>query len=130
MADTVLIVEDDPDGQEVLARILFRANVPVELTGTAEDALDILSVDDHALVIIDLALPGMDGFELVKLIREKDAVAGVPCLAITAFHTPTLKQKVMQSGFDGYFAKPLDDQRLIAKIKSIIQSQPSDDTNS
>ena len=122
MADTVLIVEDDPDGQELLARMLFRASVPVELTGTAEDALDILSADEHAIVIIDLSLPGMDGFDLVKLVRENTDTADIPCLAITAFHTPTLKQKVMQSGFDGYFAKPLDDQRLIAKIKSIIQS--------
>lgn len=121
MADTVLIVEDDPDGQELLARMLFRANVPVELTGTAEDALDILSVEEHAIVIIDLALPGMDGFDLVKSIRKEADIADIPCLAITAFHTPTLKQKVMQSGFDGYFAKPLDDQRLIAKVKSIIQ---------
>jgi CheY-like chemotaxis protein len=120
MVKTVLVVEDDPDGRELLARMLFRANVSVELTGTAEDALSILSIDEHAIVVVDLSLPGMDGFALVQSIREQEQYAELPCLAITAFHTPTLKQRVMQSGFDGYFAKPLDDQRFIAKIQSII----------
>ena len=121
MVKTVLVVEDDPDGRELLARMLFRANVSVELTGTAEDALSILSADEHAIIVIDLALPGMDGFALVKSIREQDQFSKLPCLAITAFHTPTLKQRVMQSGFDGYFAKPLDDQRFIAKIQEILE---------
>jgi len=122
MVNTVLVVEDDPDGQEILARMLFRANVAVELTGTGEDALKILSTEDHAIVLVDLALPGMDGFALVKAIREQQEFSKIPCLAITAFHTPTLKHRVMQSGFDGYFAKPLDDQRLIAKIQEILES--------
>lgn len=120
MQKTVLVVEDDPDGQELLARMLFRANVAVELTGTAEDALQVLSPDDHAVAVIDLALPGMDGFALLKFIREQEHLVNLPCIAITAFHTPTLRQRVMQSGFDGYFAKPLDDRRLIEKIRSIL----------
>lgn len=123
MQKTVLVVEDDPDGQELLARMLFRANVAVELTSTAEDALQVLSPDDHAIVLIDLALPGIDGFALLKSIREEMKFTDLPCIAITAFHTPTLRQRVMQSGFDGYFAKPLDDRRLIEKIRSILDVQ-------
>ncbi len=124
MVNTVLVVEDDPDGQEILTRMLFRANVAVEVTGDGEDALKILSVEDHAVVLIDLALPGMDGFALVKAIRAQEQFVTLPCLAITAFHTPKLKQLVMQSGFDGYFAKPLDDQRLVAKVQDILNTTP------
>lgn len=124
MHKTVLIVEDDPDGQEILGRMLFRARIPVELTGTAEDALQLLSAEDHAVVVIDLALPGIDGFELLRQIRAHAQFKSLPCIAITAFHTPTLKQRVMQEGFNGYFAKPLDDRRFIEKINEILQTSP------
>ncbi len=121
MTKTVLVVEDDRDGREILARMLMRAGIAVELTGTAEDALNVLSAQEHAAVIIDLALPGIDGFALLKRIRSGDAsTQGLPCLAITAYHTPVLKQRVMREGFDGYFAKPLDDRRFIEKLTEIL----------
>lgn len=121
MNKSVLVVEDDPDGQEIIARMLFRADISVEITGNAEDALQIISLDDHALVVIDLALPGMDGFSLLEKIRADESVKHIPCMAITAFHTPTLRQRVMSEGFDGYFAKPLDDRRFIDKITEILE---------
>ena len=117
---SVLIVEDDPDGQELVARMLIRANIPVEVAGTAEDALQLLSPDEHVAVVIDLALPGMDGFELLSRIREDSALAILPCIAITAYHTPSLKQRVMNDGFDAYFPKPLDDIRFLRAVKEII----------
>lgn len=117
---SVLVVEDDRDGQEVIARMLFRAQISVEITGTAEDALHLLSANDHAAVIIDLALPGMDGFALHQRIRADDALKALPCVAITAFHTPTLKQRVMNEGFNAYFAKPLDDRRFIVTVGDLL----------
>lgn len=117
---TVLVVEDDADGQELIARMLFRAGITVEVVGTAEDALQVLSADEHAAIIIDLALPGMDGFALLGHIRQKPDIASLPCVAITAFHTPTLKQQVMQAGFNAYFAKPLDDRRFIMTLGELL----------
>ena len=120
MTKSVLVIEDDPDGQDVLARMLFRANIPVELTSTAEDALQIISTEEHAVAIIDLALPGMDGFQLLKEIRKNQATHNLHCIAVTAFHTPTLRQRVMQAGFNSYFAKPIDDRRFLATIKDVL----------
>lgn len=116
---SVLIVEDDPDGQELVARMLIRANIPVEIAGTAEDALQLLSPTEHMAVVIDLALPGMDGFELLGRIRNDRSLAALPCVAITAYHTPSLKQRVMSEGFDAYFPKPLDDIRFLRTVKEI-----------
>lgn len=117
---SVLVVEDDPDGQELVARILFRARIPVEIAATAEDALQLLSPDEHFAVVIDLALPGIDGFELLSRILENDSHTALPCIAITAFHTPSLKQRVMNEGFNAYFPKPLDDTRFLRTMKEII----------
>lgn len=119
MEKAVLVVEDDPDGQELIARMLLRAGIPVEVAGTAEDALRLLSPQDHLALVIDLALPGIDGFELHQQIRQDARVAALPCVAVTAFHTPSLKQRVMQAGFDAYFAKPLDDARFLRKMREI-----------
>ncbi len=117
---SILIVEDDPDGQELIARILMRATIPVEIAGTAEDALQLISADEHSAVVIDLALPGMDGFELLSRIRDDDSLVSLPCIAITAYHTPALKQRVMNEGFDAYFPKPLDDVRFLRAIEDIM----------
>lgn len=120
---TVLVVEDDPDGRELIGRILIRTNVTVELTATAEDALQVLDPEEHCVAIIDLALPGMDGFELLRHIREQPTTHNLHCIAITAFHTPSLKQRVMQEGFDGYFAKPIDDRRFARAVQSILKAE-------
>ena len=116
----ILIVEDDPDGQELVARMLMRASIQVEIAGTAEDALQLIAPDEHIAIVIDLALPGMDGFELFSHIRHDDKLSQLPCIAITAYHTPSLKQRVMNDGFDAYFPKPLDDIRFLRAIKEIV----------
>lgn len=117
---SVLVVEDDRDGQEIIVRMLLRVGIPVEITGTAEDATRLLSADEHAAVVIDLALPGMDGFSLLRELRQRTAMAHLPCIAITAYHTPTLKQRALQEGFSAYFAKPLDDRRFIAAVSELL----------
>jgi CheY-like chemotaxis protein len=61
----------------------------------------------------------MDGFQLLQAIRSNSATQDLHCIAITAFHTPTLRQRVMEEGFNGYFAKPIDDRRFLATIKEI-----------
>lgn len=121
MSKSVLVVEDDPDGQELISRMLFRAKIPVELTSTAEDALQLLSINEHAIAVIDLALPGMDGFQLLREIRNNESTKILHCIAVTAFHTPALRQRVIEEGFDSYFAKPIDDRRFLTTISEIYE---------
>jgi two-component system CheB/CheR fusion protein len=120
---TILIVEDEPDGQELVARMLSQVNVPVDVAGTAEDALDLLEVNKYGAVVIDLALPGMDGFQLLGRIRADNDLMNLTCIAMTAFHTPELKRQAIQDGFDAYFAKPLDRTRFLGALDEIIKGQ-------
>ena len=103
-----LIVEDEPDGQELVSRMLQIANVSVDVAGDGEQAWEMLSNSTYSAAIIDLALPGMDGIQLLGHIRADERLSDLPCVAITAFHTPELKQQALAGGFDAYFAKPLD----------------------
>lgn len=116
----ILIVEDEPDGQELVSRLLSQFNVQVDVAGDAEEAWGFLMANSYAAAIIDLALPQRDGFELVTAIRGESGLNGLPCVAMTAFHTPELKQRAISDGFNAYFPKPLDRNRFLGELGRIM----------
>jgi two-component system cell cycle response regulator len=117
----VLVVEDEPDGQMVVAGLLNYFNIPVEAVGTAEEALASLEATRYNLAIIDLALPGMDGVTLLHAIRANPSIAAMPCVAITAYHTSAVRQQMIDTGFDAYFPKPLDDTTFVRELSRLIE---------
>ena len=119
----LLVVEDELDGQELVARLLRQVNVEVEIAGTAEDAWTMLNERPYAGVIIDLALPGKDGLQLLAEIRSSDHLRNMPCIAITAFHTPELRQQCVQTGFDAYYPKPLNRTLFLQSVEDLIVKQ-------
>ena len=121
MADyPILVVEDEPDGQELVARMLAQVSLSVEAAMDAEIAWEMLISRPYRAIVIDLALPGKDGFELLRQIRADGDIGQIPCVAITAYHTPELKQQAVQEGFDAYFAKPLDRARFLGELERVI----------
>ena len=117
----ILIVEDDVDGADLVEMMLHAAGVLTTVARDAEDALEIMGQGGYFdAAIFDLALPGMDGFELLSYIREMPNGHKLPTVAITAFHTPELKVKALDAGFDGYFAKPLDTNIFVGALERIL----------
>lgn len=118
----LLIVEDEPDSAEVVELILEPAGVSSEVAGTAEDALAILdeAAGYFSGVIIDLALPGKDGFALLKDIRNSDEYGHLMTIAMTAYHTPELKSQSLAAGFDAYFPKPLDTALFLGTLERLL----------
>jgi CheY-like chemotaxis protein len=120
----ILIVEDDADGADLVEMMLNAANVATTVARHGEDALEIMTQGERFdAAIHDLALPGMDCFELLSYIREMPARTNLPTVAITAFHTPELKVKALDAGFDGYFAKPLDTNIFVGALERILFPQ-------
>lgn len=118
----ILIVEDEPDGQELVSRLLSQRDIPVSIACDADQAWSFLMNNEYAAAIIDLALPERDGFELLGYIRQQPELSHLPCVAITAFHTPELKQRAIQDGFDAYFPKPLDRVRFLGELDRVLTS--------
>ncbi len=114
----LLVVEDDPDGQEVVSRLLTYRKVQHDTAGNAEDALKQL--DNRTGVIIDLNLPGMDGWTLLQQIRNNPQTADLPCVAITAYHSAELAVKAIESGFVAYFPKPLDTTSFVRELERVM----------
>ncbi len=120
---TVLVVEDEPDGQTVVAGILNYFHIKAEGVGSAEEALKALAARAFNAVVIDLMLPGMNGLTLVQSIRETASISSLPCVAITAHHSSAVKQQALDCGFDKYFAKPLDDTAFVRELSRLIETR-------
>jgi CheY-like chemotaxis protein len=120
--DRILVVEDDPDGQAVVAHILQSMKIPVDVAKDAEEAERYLFVRDtpYRAVIIDLALPGKDGWELLSEILDDPNVADIPCIAVTAFHTSKMREEALRAGFTAYFSKPLDATSFARQLTAIL----------
>lgn len=116
----ILVVEDDPDGQFVIARMLKQVNLEVVLASSAEEGWERLMEGVFSGAIIDLALPGKDGFQLLAQIRRHPSLRTLKCVAVTAYHTPALKQNALEVGFDAYFAKPLNRTLFIGAIEELM----------
>ncbi|MEL6526825.1 MAG: response regulator [Chloroflexota bacterium] len=101
----ILVVEDDVNSQEVVTDILSFNGLTVHIANSGEEALQNLEMHHYDAVLIDLQLPGMDGWELLRSIQT---ISSAPCIAITAYDNEKVEQAAYQAGFIGYFGKPFD----------------------
>lgn len=115
----ILVVEDDQDGQEVVARMLRFHRLDFDLVATAEDALDALGQSEYSTAIIDLALPGMDGWALLGAIMGSNSTSHMKCVAVTAFHSAEVATKAIEVGFKAYFAKPLETTSFVRELQRV-----------
>lgn len=114
----ILVVEDDPDGQEMVTTILEHLGFKVAAADDGEQAATLLFEQGASFdaIVIDLALPGMDGWELLGAILNNPATSAVPCIAVTAFHNSKLREDALRAGFTAYLPKPLDGTQLGRQI--------------
>lgn len=116
----MLVVEDDPNGQEVAAMILEFHNIGVDVAQTAEDGLRLLETNEYTAAIIDLSLPGMDGWTMLRAIQGDPRTAHMPCFATTAYHATTVAQKAISAGFTAYFPKPLQAETFVEDLQQFL----------
>jgi CheY-like chemotaxis protein len=117
----ILVVEDDPDGQEVVATILQHLNLAIDVVGNVPDAETLLfqTRNKYDAAVIDLALPGKNGWDLLAEILSDEKTAEMPCVAVTAFHTSKLREDAIKAGFTAYFAKPIDAMAFARRLEEL-----------
>jgi CheY-like chemotaxis protein len=119
----VLAVDDEEDALTLLRVVLEAAGAEVVTLSSPLDALErIAEVRPHVLVI-DLGMPGMDGFELITRIRASPntAIRSLPAAALTAFARSEDRTKALRSGFEMHLAKPVDPGELVASVATLIR---------
>jgi PAS domain S-box-containing protein len=115
---TFLVVDDEQDSREMLAAVLEHRGARVVQGESAESALSILHQQAVDLVIADIAMPRMDGYELIRRIRA--AGHTVPAIAVTAFAAPNDRDHALESGYTAYVPKPIDGGELGRAVREII----------
>jgi two-component system response regulator MtrA len=111
----VMVVDDDQDLAEMLSIVLNGAGMEVDLVGRGDQVLDIFSANPPDLVLLDVMLPGIDGIEVCKLIREKSMV---PIVMLTAKGDTQDVVLGLEAGADDYMVKPFKPQELIARVNT------------
>ena len=117
----VLAVDDDPDALRLLKEILQAVGATVTTATSSRAALEIVATDRPDVLVADLGMPLMDGFELIQELRTSHdtAARGIPAAALTAYARSEDRARALKSGFEMHLAKPIDPAELIAAVKAL-----------
>jgi CheY-like chemotaxis protein len=116
----VLVVEDEHDSAQVVSQILLYYGVEVFVARNGFECLDALRDLTPTLIITDLAMPGMDGWQTLSEIRANPQTANIPVVAVTAYHSANVAQGAIEAGFDAYYAKPLEPISFMDSLQRMI----------
>ena len=118
MAEKILVVDDEVSLQETLAYNLKKQGYDVKTTGDGSEALDLAREIKPDLIILDVMLPGLDGFEICRILRRE---MSTPVLMLTARDDEIDRVVGLEVGADDYMAKPFSMRELVARVKAMLR---------
>ncbi|MBI5931766.1 MAG: response regulator [Chloroflexi bacterium] len=116
----VLVVDDEPDNLEVVATVLSFFGMTVKRATDGVQGLELLETITPTLILLDLAMPHMDGWRMFQIIRSMPHLQQVPVVALTAHAMIGDEERVLAAGFDGYLSKPVNLPTLVQDIEQAI----------
>ena len=118
----VLLVEDNEMNRDMLTRRLERKGFEVVIAVDGQAGIDIASSATPDIILMDLSLPVIDGWEATRKIKADPATQSIPVIALTAHAMAGDEQKALEAGCDDYDTKPIDLKRLLGKIETLLSS--------
>ncbi len=112
MKARILVVDDNPANSKLARVVLVAAGHDVVTAADAEEALAALAGPRPDLILMDLQLPGMDGLELTRRLKDDPATASIPVVALTAYAMRGDEERALAAGCTGYLTKPIDTRAL------------------
>lgn len=125
----ILVVDDNPANLKLVYDLLKCSGYQVTKAADAEKALILIQKDPPSLILMDIALPGMDGLTLTRQLKANPATRRIPIVALTAFAMKGDDQKAREAGCDGYVTKPIDTRTLPKMIGEILASATANSAN-
>jgi two-component system cell cycle response regulator DivK len=120
----ILIIEDNTANMTLTAYLLNWGGHTVISATDAEAGLTIARAEKPNLILMDIQLPGMDGLEATRLLKQDDATRGIPVIALTALAMKGDEERIRAAGCDGYVAKPMRYQEILATIAALLEPKP------
>ena len=127
----VLVAEDTPFNQTFILRLLEKNGFHPILVENGQQAVDAFTPDMVDVILMDVQMPGMDGFEATREIRKREAQSGgrIPIIAMTAYATEGDRERCLEAGMDSYVSKPISATKLFKAIAALVPSASEDDTD-
>ena len=120
MSKRILVIEDHEDNRRILRDLLTSAGYePIEAV-TGEEGVTLAETHRPDLILMDIQLPGLDGYEATRRIKANPALRGIPIIAITSYALSGDDVKAMEAGCDDYVTKPFSPRALLAKIRGYL----------
>lgn len=116
----VLIAEDNAVNRELLRELLELRKYTVLEACDGQEALRIIEQTQPELLLLDIGMPVMDGFAVIRRIRENPRLAKLPVVAVTAYAMRGDQERILKSGFDGYLSKPVTSSSLASELDRVL----------
>ncbi|MCM8791111.1 MAG: response regulator transcription factor [Candidatus Omnitrophica bacterium] len=117
----ILIVEDDKNISKLVKFNLEKAGYECAVAASGEKAIEMLDAENFDLMILDIMLPGMDGYELCRTVREKERLKDIPLIMLTAKGEEVDRIVGLELGADDYIVKPFSPRELVLRVKAILK---------
>jgi two-component system phosphate regulon response regulator PhoB len=124
MKEKILVVDDEKDILELIDYNLSKNGYRVKTVTSGEEALDLVKENDYDLIILDLMLPGVDGFDICKIIKADKHKANIPIVMVTAKADEADRVAGLEIGADHYVTKPFSPRELLAIVKATLRRKP------
>ncbi|HLY61482.1 MAG TPA: response regulator [Terriglobia bacterium] len=120
----ILVAEDNPNNLELMTYLLKAFGHEVLQANNGEQAIDVARRERPDLVLMDIQMPVMDGYEAIRRLKESNLFGATPMVAITALAMVGDKEKILQAGFDGYISKPIDPETFVQQLDPYLVKVP------
>ena len=119
----ILLVEDDAMNRDMLTRRLRRKGMDVEVAVDGQQAVDMTGQNNYDVILMDMSLPVMDGYEATRQIRARAGTVSMPIIGLSAHAMLGDRNEALQAGCDDYDTKPIDLVSLLAKIEALLAAR-------
>ena len=117
MMPRVLVIEDNDIGRELMTYALQSFGCTTEVAADGAEGIEAARRERPDLILCDVQMPGLDGFDVVRVLKQDPTLRDVPVIAVTALAMAGDRERLLASGFDGYLSKPIEPQQLAAAIQ-------------
>ena len=120
----ILLVEDNEMNRDMLSRRLKKKGYEVAIAVDGQQGVDMASTENPDLILLDMSLPVMDGWEAAKRLKSDPATQQIPIIALTAHAMAGDREKSLEAGCDDYDTKPVDLKSLLGKMERLLDGDP------
>jgi len=120
MTRRILIVEDQDDNRKILTDLLVNAGYEVIYAVTGDEGVAMAEAQKPDLILMDIQLPGIDGYEATRRIKAETSLSHIPIIIVTSYAMSGDKQKAIEAGGDAYYAKPFSPRELLGRIREFL----------